>query len=82
MEDEIDKIIKEEKDVHIQLLKESLWDVRDQRNFFKKLMVILCVLILVLILGVVSISITTQRTITTIATQQQTINNVNSNGDK
>jgi len=42
--------IKEDKDLHIQLLKESLWDVRDQRNFFKLMNVLLCSIITVSII--------------------------------
>lgn len=45
MEEEIEK----DKDLHIQLLKESLWDVRDQRNFFKLMNVLLCSIITVTI---------------------------------
>ena len=47
---EEEKIVKEDKDLHIKLLKESLWDVRDQRNFFKLMNVLLCGIITVTII--------------------------------
>lgn len=45
------------KDIHIHLLKESLWDVRDQRNFFKKLMLVLCGIIVVQICAMLCLGI-------------------------
>ena len=45
------------KDIHIQLLKESLWDVRDQRNFFKKLMLVLCGIIVIQIVSMVCLGV-------------------------
>lgn len=52
-----------EKDMHLQLLKESLWDVRDQRNFFKIMNLVLCFLLLLAIGGLVTFGIYNQKVI-------------------
>lgn len=51
------------KDIQLSLLNDVLGDVRDQRGFFKKLCVILCAFVFILIVGFVCISLHNQEVI-------------------
>lgn len=50
------------KDVELSILQDVLTDVRDQRGFFKKLCILLCSFVFVLIIGIVALSISNQKT--------------------
>ena len=58
---ELKKEINTSKDVQLSLLQDVLVDVRDQRKFFKKLCVILCIFIFMMLMGIVTISISNQK---------------------
>lgn len=58
---ELKKEINTSKDVQLSLLQDVLGDVRDQRKFFKKLCVILCVFVFMMLMGIVTISISNQK---------------------
>ena len=58
---ELKKEINTSKDVQLSLLQDVLGDVRDQRKFFKKLCVILCIFIFMMLMGIVTISISNQK---------------------
>ena len=58
---ELKKEINTSKDVQLSLLQDVLSDVRDQRLFFKKLCVILCIFIFMMLMGIVTISISNQK---------------------
>lgn len=74
----------DQKDLNIQLLKETMWDIRDQRNFFKIMNVILCCIIFCLIIGMTVIGLYNQKMLKDIALYKyQNIENVtNSPADK
>lgn len=57
-----------ENETHLQLLKESLWDVRDQRNFFKTMNIILCSLLFVAIAGLIGFGLYNQKVLKDITT--------------
>lgn len=58
---ELKKEINTSKDVQLSLLQDVLGDVRDQRKFFKKLCIILCIFIFMMLMGIVTISISNQK---------------------
>lgn len=58
--DEIKKELGKSKDIQLSLLQDVLGDVRDQRGFFKKLCIILCSFVFLLIFGFVGLSIHNQ----------------------
>ena len=60
------------KDTHIQLLKETMWDVRDQRNFFKTLNIILCIIIFCLIGAIITLGVYNQKSLKEIAMHDRT----------
>lgn len=49
------------KDVQLSLLQDVLGDVRDQRSFLKKLCIILCAFVFMMLVGIVTISISNQK---------------------
>lgn len=59
-EKELKKEIDSSKDIQLSILQDVLGDVRDQRGFFKKLCVTLCVFVFTLILGFITISVHNQ----------------------
>lgn len=60
---ELKKEINTSKDVQLSLLQDVLDDVRDQRKFFKKLCVILCIFIFMLIIGAFGLGMYNQNTL-------------------
>lgn len=48
--------IEKSKEIELSILQDVLGDVRDQRGFFKKLCVILCVFVFILIIGIIGVS--------------------------
>lgn len=69
---EINELKKENrnvKDIQLSILQDVLGDVRDQRGFFKKLCVILCIFIFMLIIGFISLSVHNQKILKDISTE-------------
>lgn len=64
---ELKKEIVNSKDVQLSLLEDVLGDVRDQRSFFKKLCIILCVFIFMMLMGIVTISISNQKILSNVS---------------
>ena len=64
---ELKKEINNSKDVQLSLLQDVLSDVRDQRSFFKKLCIILCVFVFMMLVGIVTISISNQKILSNVS---------------
>lgn len=61
--DELKLEVEKNKDIQLTLLQDVLGDVRDQRGFFKKLCIILCTFVFILIIGFVTLSVHNQNTL-------------------
>ena len=67
---EINELKKENRnDIQLSILQDILGDVRDQRGFFKKLCVILCIFIFMLIIGFISLGVHNQKILKDISTE-------------